>query len=602
MTLTHKIRLGFFAGVGIVLSASILAAWTMLQWGHAFDWVVHTQTVIIEINGAIFNLRNAALAKAGDRPEIEAGLLGARAHLGTLRQLTSDNPVQQRRIDRIEQIFPIYETALENAAKKGLSINSGSPDLREIVGLLTEMRQMENELLESRAHTQEDASRKAKWWLGLGGALALALGLLALASVERTLKERDLAQSELEKSAAQLREKSTILEGQNSEILRATQMKSEFLANMSHELRTPLNAITGLSEVLIDGVPGEINETQRDYLGDILECSRHLLQLINDVLDLAKVEAGKVTFNPEAVDLDRGIRQTVQVLASMAAMKQIQISIEIDSEGRYAFLDPARFKQVLFNYLSNAIKFTPNNGNITVRLIAEAERWFRLEVQDTGIGISKEDHDRLFHEFLQLDGGMAKHFQGTGLGLVLTKRIVEAQGGRVGLESKPSEGSTFFAILPRGLEELTRLPQLPDEGYELNHDLATGKDKILVLDDDPRALKILDATIRSIGLKPICLPDCESGMNLLRRLRPAAVVLDLGMPGLSGWEFLERLRAAEGSGSRTPVIVWTNLDLNVQETTHLRKLANAVLFKREGTTSGLMQEVRKYVPAGKMLV
>lgn len=118
MTLTHKIRLGFFAGVGIVLSASILAAWTMLQWGHAFDWVVHTQTVIIEINGAIFNLRNAALAKAGDRPEIEAGLLGARAHLGTLRQLTSDNPVQQRRIDRIEQIFPIYETALDKRGEK----------------------------------------------------------------------------------------------------------------------------------------------------------------------------------------------------------------------------------------------------------------------------------------------------------------------------------------------------------------------------------------------------------------------------------------------------------------------------------------------------
>jgi CheY-like chemotaxis protein len=223
-------------------------------------------------------------------------------------------------------------------------------------------------------------------------------------------------------------------------------------------------------------------------------------------------------------------------------------------------------------------------------------------VQDTGIGISKEDHDRLFHEFHQLDAGAAKHFQGTGLGLVLTKRIVEAQGGRVGLESKPSEGSTFFAILPRGLDELRELPQSPEEPYELTQDFATGKDKILVLDDDLRALKVLDATIRSIGLEPICLRDCESGLNLLRRLRPAALILDLGMPGLSGWEFLERLRAAEGSGNRTPVIVWTNLDLNVQEITHLRKLANAVLFKREGTTSGLVQEVRKHISADKMLV
>jgi signal transduction histidine kinase len=231
---------------------------------------------------------------------------------------------------------------------------------------------------------------------------------------------------------------------------------------MSHELRTPLNSITGFSEVLIDGIPGPVNDAQREYLGEILDGSHHLLHLINDVLDLAKVESGKMTFRPEVVDLEQAIRGTVQMLELMAQQKQIQIRPEIDPEGRHAFLDEARFKQVLFNFLSNALKFTPPKGRITVRVLAEAERWFRIEVQDTGIGISQEDQKHLFQEFHQLDAGVAKQFQGAGLGLALTKRIVEAQGGRVGLESEVGVGSTFFALLPRGKTQVaTHLASTP---------------------------------------------------------------------------------------------------------------------------------------------
>jgi len=156
----------------------------------------------------------------------------------------------------------------------------------------------------------------------------------------------------------------------------------------------------------------------------------------------------------------------VQMLALMAGQKQIKIRPEVDPEGRYAYLDSARFKQVLFNYLSNALKFTPPKGSINVRVLAEAERFFRLEVEDTGIGIAKADQQHLFQEFHQLDAGVAKQFQGAGLGLVLTKRIVEAQGGRVGVESELGVGSTFFALLPRGkadpeakAEEKPRVPE-----------------------------------------------------------------------------------------------------------------------------------------------
>jgi len=275
-----------------------------------------------------------------------------------------------------------------------------------------------------------------------------------------------MTQTALETSAQELREKTALLESQNAEILKATQLKSEFLANMSHELRTPLNSITGFSEVLIDEVAGPVNEAQKEYLGEILEGSRHLLHLINDVLDLAKVESGKMTFRPEVVDLEQSIQGTVQMLDLMAQQKQIQIRTEIDREGRHAFLDEARFKQVLFNFLSNALKFTPSRGNITVRVLAEAERFFRLEVQDNGIGISQKDQQLLFQEFHQLDAGVAKQFQGAGLGLALTKRIVEAQGGRVGVTSEVGVGSTFFALLPRGKTEPENMLTSPARAYQ----------------------------------------------------------------------------------------------------------------------------------------
>jgi signal transduction histidine kinase len=293
-----------------------------------------------------------------------------------------------------------------------------------------------------------------------GAILSLIMARLAWTRLIHAVQSREETQAELQKSAAELREKTEQLESQNAEILRATQLKSEFLANMSHELRTPLNSITGFSEVLIDGIPGELNETQREYMQEILEGSRHLLHLINDVLDLAKVESGKMTFRPEVVDLEQSIHETIQMLALMAQQKQIDIRPEVDRDGRYAFLDAARFKQVLFNFLSNALKFTLPKGKITVRVLAEADRFFRLEVEDSGIGISAADQQHLFQEFHQLDAGVAKQYQGAGLGLALTKRIVEAQGGRVGVDSEVGVGSTFFALLPRERAEVENAHRL----------------------------------------------------------------------------------------------------------------------------------------------
>lgn len=230
---------------------------------------------------------------------------------------------------------------------------------------------------------------------------------------------------------------------------KSSRFKSSFLANMSHELRTPLNAIIGFAELLYDGQVREDMPEHKEFLGDILSSGRHLLQLINDVLDLSKVEAGKLEFHPEPVSPAVLVAEVLAVLRAPASTKNIRIDVDIHADVGEIIIDPARLKQILFNYLSNALKFTPNEGRITVRVQPEGPDAFSLQVEDTGIGISPEDVRRLFAEFEQLDTGAAKKHAGTGLGLALTRRLAEAQGGTVGVRSTLGAGSTFHATLPR---------------------------------------------------------------------------------------------------------------------------------------------------------
>jgi signal transduction histidine kinase len=251
------------------------------------------------------------------------------------------------------------------------------------------------------------------------------------------------------KRMEELKAQSLELETQNRRIQEANRLKSEFLANMSHELRTPLNSIIGFAELLHDGnLPADAPE-HREFLGDILKSGRHLLQLINDVLDLAKVEAGKIEFRPERVDMAYLLDEVTAVLRGIAAVKRLRLETELDPELEELTLDPSRLKQVLYNYASNAIKFTADGGRIAIRVRPESSDAFRVEVEDSGIGIASGDMGRLFVEFEQLDAGAAQNQGGTGLGLVLTKRIVEAQGGMVGVTSTLGQGSVFFAVLPR---------------------------------------------------------------------------------------------------------------------------------------------------------
>ncbi len=228
----------------------------------------------------------------------------------------------------------------------------------------------------------------------------------------------------------------------------ANRLKSEFLATMSHELRTPLNAVIGFSEFLADEKPGPLNEKQKEYLSDVLSSARHLLGLINDVLDLSKVEAGKMEFFPETVFLPEAIEELCAALSPLAQQKRIDMKIRLADELQTATLDRQKFNQVLYNLLSNAIKFTYEDGCIEISGRVLPEERFEISIRDNGIGISASDIPRLFREFEQLDSGAARQYAGTGLGLALTRKLVEAQSGAIRVSSEPGRGSEFSVEMP----------------------------------------------------------------------------------------------------------------------------------------------------------
>lgn len=292
----------------------------------------------------------------------------------------------------------------------------GQPQrMRGVVMEITERKQAEAALLEAK----QDMERKV---------------------VERT--------AELQATQLELHAKNQELIEQNRQVEQTSRLKSEFLANMSHELRTPLNAIIGFSELMHDGKVGKVAENHKEYLGDVLTSAQHLLQLINDVLDLAKVESGKMTFYYAPMDLDKLIGEVCLVLRALMSRTHIKTTVEVEAGLDAVQVDSAKLKQVLYNYLSNAIKFSPEGGQVQVRARRVGQDAYRIEVEDQGIGIRPEDIPRLFTEFQQLDISPSKKYQGTGLGLALTKRIIEAQGGQVGVTSTSGKGSVFYAVLP----------------------------------------------------------------------------------------------------------------------------------------------------------
>lgn len=367
-------------------------------------------------------------------------------------------------------------------------------------------------------------------------------GLLVLAAV------RDITIQKLLQE--QLHNKNDQLEATNRRVQEASRLKSEFLANMSHELRTPLNGIIGFTELMHSGKVGPISTEHKEYLSDILSSSRHLLQLINDILDLSKVESGKMGFNPKKSDLLKLINEVRDILRTLIANKQIKLSIEVDPDIQEITIDPAKFKQILYNYISNAIKFTGFDGQVNIRAYPVGKNDFRIEVQDSGIGIHKEDLNKLFVEFQQLDTSLAKKYQGTGLGLALTRRIVEAQGGEVGVESTFGKGSTFYAILPRS----AHIERVEDKNNLVSSEKINPVKTILVIEDDPKEKEMIQKILTNAGYIVITASSGKEALRKIEQHQFDAITLDLLLPDMSAHEVLSGIRSNKQNGN-IPIII-----------------------------------------------
>ena len=368
----------------------------------------------------------------------------------------------------------------------------------------------------------------------------------------------------------------------------ASRLKSEFLANMSHELRTPLNAIIGFAELMHDGKVGPLLPEQKEYLGDILTSSRHLLQLINDVLDLSKVESGKMEFRPEPVDVSpRWSTRCATSLRSLASAKRITPRNPGRSgAGRGGASTPDGSSRSSTTTCRTRSSSRPRAAASRCAWRPWASDRFRLEVEDTGIGIAPEELERLFVEFQQLDASTAKKYAGTGLGLALTRRIVEAQGGEIGVRSAVGQGSVFSADLPRVAAAAA------PPGARVEPARVFGR--VLIVDDDPRALKLAERALFEAGLDPVSRSDAERALEVVERGAPAAIVMDLLMPGMTGFELLERLRLSAHSRN-IPVVVWTEKDTTADERRRLAAGAQAVVLKRDGL-GALVDELRRWLP------
>jgi PAS domain S-box-containing protein len=375
-------------------------------------------------------------------------------------------------------------------------------------------------------------------------------------AVDVTQRKRDEAEKRqfIDKLAVSNQE----LELRNREVERATRLKSKFLANMSHELRTPLNAIVGFSDLLADETPGELNGKQKRFVNHIKQGSAHLLQLINDILDLSKIEAGHLELRCEDFQLKDALPEVLSTIRPLAMIKNIQVQQKLKTD-LSVYADRVRFKQVLYNLLSNAVKFTPKDGRIEIDCVEKGNE-VCISVTDTGIGIRFEDQAVVFEEFRQVDGNTDTANEGTGLGLAITKRLVEQQGGKISLQSEPGKGSRFTFTLPVG-SSITSSKSLPVNGpAPLNIAAAGGgrKPLILVVDDEVPARELIASYLES----EYRIVMAESGAEVVqkaRQLRPDAITLDVLMPGGNGFETLVALQKTPETAN-IPIIIVSIVD------------------------------------------
>lgn len=383
----------------------------------------------------------------------------------------------------------------------------------------------------------------------------LPFGICAISS---DITERKRAEELMHQYANELEQR---VEDRTAELIHANQAKDEFLASMSHELRTPLNGILGFSESLLEGVRGPLSERQGQAVEIIQASGQHLLGLINDILDVSKIESGSFELHNEILEVDEICRASLIFIKQLAAKKSITVDYILQPATPTIVADQRRLKQILVNLLNNAVKFTPDHGNVRLEVQADSSKsLMRFSVIDTGIGISVEDQKKLFMPFVQVDNSLSRQYEGTGLGLTLVKKLVEMHKGSIEMQSEPGVGSRFTFMLPWSGEIME------DETKEVSHVKATNSQinlyttiiprKVLLAEDNESNMTLIKDYLENYGYEVITAHDGKSAISRTKETQPDLILMDIQMPEMNGYETTRLLRA-DPRFSTLPIIALT---------------------------------------------
>ena len=366
----------------------------------------------------------------------------------------------------------------------------------------------------------------------------------------------------------------------NQDLVQANQMKDAFLANMSHELRTPLTGILGMADLLCQEVLGPLNPKQSKSLQTLRDSGHHLLTLINDILDLSKVEAGKLELHPEWVEVATSAQQLLSMVKSMADEKQVRLSLRVEPFDLKIWTDPRSFKQMLVNLLSNAIKFTQVGGIVGLETRIQ-DNAVILAVSDTGIGIAEQDLLKLFKPFVQIDSGLSRKYAGTGLGLSLVKNLIEAHGGQIQVQSEVGKGSVFSLYFPLNPADKLPVSEISSEWHENESENDPNKKAVILLvDDNPINIEVIQSFLEYADYQVFSLSSGIEALRWLESETPNLILMDIQMPGMSGFEVVEQIRLFPRKEiAALPVIALTSLAMTGDQEKILKQGFDSYLSK-----------------------
>jgi CheY-like chemotaxis protein/two-component sensor histidine kinase len=403
------------------------------------------------------------------------------------------------------------------------------------------------------------------------------------------------------------------IEEKSERVEEANRLKSEFLSNMSHELRTPLNSMLGLTNLMAEGIAGQINKKQKEYIEIIEKNGKNLLQLINDILDLSKIESGKVDMSISKIELKRFIRSVSSSIMPLIERKGISLTTDVDDD-IFIYCDVDKLRQILINLIGNAAKFTEKGGISISATVEKGELHDRviIKVSDTGIGIPADAMDYIFEPFRQVDGSLTREYNGTGLGLNICYNLVKLMGGKIEVESKQGKGSTFTVTLLKDRRSKLR-PKEEDWKKKIKSALVqetlsheTGKElpalgsnagKILIIDDDSIIIKEMELIFKEQNYYLTSALSGSEGLLLLNKYVPDLILLDLRMPEMDGFKVLEELQKREDLKD-LPVMILTAADLTEDEKKALDENVKGVIIKGQIDKKTLVSTINRILYEG----